>query len=165
MQTLEFFTDFTEATSLDPGQSTPDPKTPGFTLIDGGDDGPPIPMRCRWAMADLAPGGYLAIALPVSSGGRMLRVAGLLSLPIRIAATERLLVRCGAMPMGCYGVSPDLRQPTVVYKLRGGASRYAERHLLYSQRTWPAAVVCGLLRTLVGCDPSLGAVLVIGKRS
>lgn len=115
-------------------------------------------------MADLAPGGYLAIALPISSGGRMLRVAGLLSLPIRIAATKRLLVRCGATPAGCYGVSPDLQEPTVVYELRGKAGRYAERHLLSGRRAWPSAVACGLLRALVGCDPSLGAVLVIGKR-
>jgi len=121
--------------------------------------------RCREALASLAPGGYLAIALELSHGSRFLRMIKTLTLPYRVAGAERELARSGAEPAGRYGVAPDLATPTVVYQLGVAAGRYAEEHLLLTARSRPAAVVCALLRMWAGCDPSLGAVLVIGRKS
>ena len=66
--------------------------------------------------------------------------------------------------MGRYGLAPDLATPTVVYQLEGAAARYTEEHLLLAPRSRFAAVVFGILRLWAGCDPSLGAILVVGRK-
>jgi hypothetical protein len=120
--------------------------------------------RCREALASLTPGGYLAIALELSHGTRFRRMIKTLTLPYRVAGVERELARSGAELVGRYGVAPDLTTPTVVYQLGVAAARYAEKHLLLSPRSRPAAAVCAILRMWAGCDPSLGAILVVGRK-
>ena len=87
-----------------------------------------------------------------------------LRLPNEVTQVERALVQSGAEPVGRYGVAPDLATPTVVYQLGGSAARYAEKQLLLIPRSRPAAAVCKILRFWAGCDPSLGAILVVGRK-
>jgi hypothetical protein len=120
--------------------------------------------RCRDALAPLMPGGYLAVALELPHGSRFRRLAGALGLPFGVARAERALARGGAELAGRYGVAPDLDAPTVVYQLGGAAARYAEENLLLGRRSWPVAALCWTLRLWTGCDPSLGAILVVGRK-
>jgi hypothetical protein len=135
-----------------------------FAVISGATGEAGDAARCREAVANLAPGGHLAIALELSHGSRFHRTIKILTLPFRAAGVERELARSGADPVGRYGVAPDLATPTVVYQLGVAASRYAEERLLLTARSRPAAVVCAILRMWAGCDPSLGAILVVGRK-
>jgi len=120
--------------------------------------------RCRDALARLEPGGYLAIVLDLGHVSRIRRLAGAIRAPRSIARAERVLARAGAEPSGRYGVEPDLDAPTVVYQLGGDAARYAEDNLLLGARPAAVAAMCRVLRLWLGCDPSLGAILVVGRK-
>jgi hypothetical protein len=137
---------------------------PRFALIERATAGASIAVCCREALTTLAPGGYLAIALEMSHGTRFQRMIKTLRMPYHVADAERELARNGAEPAGRYGVAPDLATPAVVYQLGGAAARYAEEHLLLTPRSRPAAVVCAILRIWAGSDPSLGAILVVGRK-
>jgi hypothetical protein len=145
-------------------QGVAGPRQTRFEVMSGATDGAVEENRCREALAPLTPGGYLAVALELPPGSRFRRIAGALSLPFRLARAERALARCGAVLGGRYGVAPDLDAPTIIYQLGGAAARYAEENLLLSPRSWPAAIVCWALRIWIGCDPSLGAILVVGRK-
>jgi hypothetical protein len=133
-------------------------------MIGEGTRGTPDPERCCEALSLLEPGGYIAVALELPDGSRFRRIAAILNLPSRIAAAERALARCGVEPAGRYGVAPDLRAPTILYQLGSAAARYGEEHLLLGPRPWLASALCAILRLWSGCAPSLGAVLVVGRR-
>src|SRR5579872_6252721 len=92
----------------------------------------PGPMReqCRRALSALPPGGALVLARRLGAGGWARRLAALLTLPLWLAAAERVLRGGGATGVRRYGVSPDLRAPAVVFPLGTPAARYAEAHLL-----------------------------------
>ena len=128
-------------------------------------EGRPLAAKCWEGLASLPTGGYLAVALRLDAPGRLRHLADLLTLPVRVAGAASVLARCGAVPVGRYGVSPDLGSPTVVYPLNGPASRYAERHLLPGgRRRWPFVILRKVLSWWTGCDVSLGGVLVIGRK-
>jgi hypothetical protein len=148
----------------DHGQAGAGRRGARWALLSEAIDGATDAIRCREALALLTPGGYLAIALELPHGSLMLRMAGALGLPARVVRTERALARGGAELMGRYGVAPDLGAPTVVYQLRSTAARYAEENLLMGRRSWPATTLCRILRLWMGCDPSLGAILVVGRK-
>jgi hypothetical protein len=145
-------------------QIAAEPRDPRFVMIDHSTGRASVAARCREVLASLAPGGYLAIALELSHGSRFHRIIKTLRLPYHVADAERELARNGAEPAGRYGVAPDLSTPTVVYQLGGAAARYAEEHLLSAPRSRFAAVVCRILRLWASCDPSLGAILVVGRK-
>jgi hypothetical protein len=145
-------------------QAAAESKGPRFAMIGRGIDRSADAACCRAALASLAPGGYLAIALELSHGSRLHRAIKTLTLRHRVADAERELARSGAVPAGRFGVAPDLAAPTVVYQIGVAAALYAEEHLLLAPRSRSAALVCGILRIWGGCDPSLGAILVIGRK-
>ncbi|HMB04978.1 MAG TPA: hypothetical protein VKP69_14715 [Isosphaeraceae bacterium] len=124
----------------------------------------PAPDRCRAAFDALPSGSYLAVVLRLRGRGRLRRSLDLLTLPARMAAAEGALAHCGATPAGRYGVAPNLRAPTVLYRLGGAAAAYAEARLLPGAERWPFSVLRKGLGRWAGCDPSLGAVLVIGRK-
>jgi hypothetical protein len=135
-----------------------------FAMIAEGTRGAPDPECCRETLSLVAPGGYAAVALELPDGGRSRRMAAILTLSSRMAAAERTLERCGAEPAGRYGVAPDLRAPTILYQIGSAAARYGEEHLLLSPRPLLASALCAIFRLWTGCDPSLGAVLVVGRK-
>jgi hypothetical protein len=78
---------------------------------------------------------------------------------------ESLLGRCGALPAGCYGATPDLHTPTVLYRLGGAAAAYTESRLFPGGGRWPLSLLRRALARWAGCDTSVGSVLVIGRKS
>lgn len=146
------------------GQTAAEPREFRFAMMGEGTRGAPDPDRCRETLASLPPGGYVAVALVLPDGSRFQRMTAALTLPFRLAAAERALRRRGVEPAGRYGVSPDLCAPTVLYQLESAAARYAEKYLLLSPRSLLSHAICGVLRLWAGLDPSLGAVLVVGRK-
>jgi hypothetical protein len=140
------------------------PRRSQFEVMTVGTDEADAEGWCRDALARLGPGGYLAIALDLRHVNRLRRLAGAIRAPRCITRAERALARAGAEPAGRYGVAPDLDAPTVVYQLGGAAARYAEKNLLLGTRSRAVAALCRVLRLWMGCDPSLGAILVDGRR-
>jgi hypothetical protein len=135
-----------------------------FLALEASDPGDPTRGKCGEALVALPSGGALAIALPLEARGRLGRLGALLTLPHRIARAEKILSQCGATSVQRYGVTPDLRTPAVIFPLGTPAARYAEEHLVPGPRKWVLAVVRKVLTYCLGYDPSVGAVLVVGRK-
>jgi hypothetical protein len=138
--------------------------SPRFVTVRYGAQGGSASPRCREAYDAIPSGSYLAIVIPLEEHGLLRRMVSLLALSSRLTAAEQILSRCGAILAGRYGVFPDLRVPTILFRLGSSASRYAEEHLLQGTTRWPLSALRPVLRCWAGCDPSLGAVLVIGRK-
>lgn len=101
--------------------------------------------------------------LDLASGSVLKRMARLLVLRRRVARSRGKLRASGATEIGSFGFYPDLNAPTIVYDLAGPARPYVENHMLPGK---------GLIRAFVlraaaawaGCDPRVGAVVVVGAR-
>jgi hypothetical protein len=106
----------------------------------------------------------LGIAVELNDRGRVGRIIELLGLRPRIARAAAALTACGAVVVGRYGVTPNLRSPTVVYDLNSPAACYSEEHLLAGPRSFFAAFVRKVLSVWTGCDCTLGAILVMGRK-
>jgi hypothetical protein len=135
-----------------------------FAAVEQTSAGGPAREACQETLARLPPGGALAVAIRLDTGGRLRRLGRLLMLPLRMALAGRSLTRCGAASVQRYGVFPDLRTPAVVFPLGTPAARYAEEHLVPGPRQWFLAVIRKVLTRCLGYDPSLGAVLVVGRK-
>jgi hypothetical protein len=119
--------------------------------------------RCRKAFAE-APAGSTVIILIRAEETGFARLSHWLLLPFQLAVALRALARHGATLLGSFAVFPDVRTSTLLYELRSPAQRYAERFLVArSPESWPTAVLRKCLSAWAGCDPSMGAVVVIGK--
>ena len=75
---------------------------------------------------------------------------------------ERAIVRAGAVVVAIYGVDPSLEQPACFYELNSPAADYADRCV---RPRGPSPGLRRLATRLFGCDPALGGVLVIGRKS
>jgi hypothetical protein len=75
---------------------------------------------------------------------------------------ERAIVRAGAEVVARYGVDPSLTQPACFYELDSPAAEYADRCI---RPRGPSPGVRRLATRLFGCDPALGGVLVVGRKS
>lgn len=93
------------------------------------------------------------------------RLFRLFSLRLRVASEKRMLLRAGADRCAVYGVFPRVDSLRLLYEVDTAAAAYAHTHLIYNGNK------SGILRSLLfrvmtciaGCDPSLGAVLVVGS--
>jgi hypothetical protein len=141
-----------------------DPGGGHFVAIEQTALGGPARQKCQEITAALRSGGGLAIAIRLDGRSRLRRLGTLLTLPIRMALAERTLAWCGTTSVQRYGVTPDLRAPTVVFPLDTPAARYAEEHLVPGPRNWFLAVLRKALTRCLGNDPSLGAILVVGRK-
>jgi hypothetical protein len=113
--------------------------------------------------ADDAP---FIVVLESSSNGALRRLLTWLLTRVRARAAERAIVRAGGIPAGRYGLFPSAAKPVVSYQLHSAASAYAESRLLSLRAGHPfVARVRALVSRLVGCDPSIGAFVVVGRRS
>jgi hypothetical protein len=102
------------------------------------------------------------VGVPVRNGGG--RLADLLSwatLPKRVRDCERALVESGCR-VTRYAVEPNLATPTLIFELGSIAEEYATSHLLGHSSRW--AFVRRALRWWLGCDPSVGGIILIGTR-
>lgn len=119
--------------------------------------------RCRKAIAE-APAGSTVIFLIRTEETGFARLSRWFFLRFQLAVALRALAHHGAALVGSFAVFPEVRASTLLYELRSPAQRYAERFLVArSPESWPTAVVRKCLSMWAGCDPSMGAVVVIGK--
>ena len=109
----------------------------------------------------LAAGECIAFAVPLN-GAPLDRLLTLLTFRLRMRRILRAMREAGAEQMRRFGVDPDLEMPTCVYELDTDAAQYAERCLRPRGR-FP--MVRRVLKRLFGCDPALGAVVIIGRKA
>lgn len=107
------------------------------------------------------PRGFLAIVLPLR-GSLVARSLRCLALPSAIARARRALTGLQLEVIGAYGVEPNLAAPVCLFELRTVAAHYAESHLRPTNRLGQARK---LAAWVWGVDPTLGGVVVLGRRS
>ena len=90
------------------------------------------------------------------------RLASLALLRVRVRQIERELARAGAAIVARYGVDPHLDAPACVYELNTPASIYADRYLRPRGRLLAARRVAAWC---FGCDPALGAVILVARKT
>jgi len=104
----------------------------------------------------------LQMAIVPIPPGKVLRLLTLLSLPLRLWVVERRLLRTGVVVAGRYGCYPDAVCPALVFQFGSSAARYTHRYLLPSRSR---GLVRRTLSAWAGCDPSVGAVVIVGFQS
>ena len=100
----------------------------------------------------------------LSGAGRLGSLGRLLVLRGSVAWRRWRLRAWGARDVRAFAFFPELDSPTVVYELSGRAQLYVESHILPAQSSLPAPIR-RLLAAFVGCDPGVGAVVVVGRKS
>jgi hypothetical protein len=74
----------------------------------------------------------------------------------------RTIRECGGVVAGEYGVDPSLERRACVYEVNTPASAYAER---FMRPRGSAVLLRRLVQQWLGCDPALGGVMVVGRKS
>ncbi len=119
----------------------------------------------RTVVEGVASGTYLGIVVSIADGGRMRRLAHLVTARARVAAAERAILQAGRTTLeGRYGVYPSPQSPTLVFELGGSAETYATAHLIPGTITGMAAILRRTIARWAGYDPTLGAVVVVGRK-
>src|SRR4051794_17117627 len=102
------------------------------------------------------------VGVPLRNGrGRLADLLSWATLPKRVRDCERALIESGCR-VTRYAVEPNLAAPTLIFELGSIAEEYATTHLLGHGRGWSFAR--RLLRWWLGCDPSVGGIILIGTR-
>ena len=109
----------------------------------------------------LAPGECIAFAIPLN-GAPADRLLALVTFRLRMRRIVRAMRDAGAEQMRRFGVDPDLEMPSCIYELDTDAAHYAERCLRPRGRF---RLVRRVICWLAGCDPALGAIVVIGRKA
>ena len=109
----------------------------------------------------LAAGECIAFAVPLN-GAPVDRLLTLLTFRLRMHRIVRAMREAGTDQLRRFGVDPDLEMPSCVYELDTDAAQYAERCLRPRGRF---RLVRRVLTWVAGCDPALGAVVVIGRKA
>ncbi len=116
------------------------------------------PLEC--ALENAVDGECVAYAVAVQ-GPLFTRLMTLVTFRFQRGRARRAIVRGGGRVVAAYGVDPSLEQPACVYELDTPAAAYADRCVR------PRGRALGLRRLATqwfGCDPALGAVLVVGRK-
>jgi hypothetical protein len=90
------------------------------------------------------------------------RLVSLALLRRRLRQIERAIVSGGAQIVARYGVDPNLDAPSCIYDLHTPASDYADRNLRPRGRL---VAVRRIAARWLGCDPALGALVLVAARS
>jgi hypothetical protein len=102
------------------------------------------------------------VGIPLRHGrGRLADLLSWSTLPLRVRKCERALVASGCR-VTRYAVDPSLAAPSLIFELGSIAEEYASTHLLGHGGRW--SIVRRALRWWLGCDPSLGGIILIGTR-
>jgi len=106
--------------------------------------------------------GPVIVGIPLrSSRGPLAGLRSWATLPSRVRKCERALVESGCR-VTRYAVEPDLAAPTLIFELGSIAEEYASTHLLGHNARW--SLVRRMLRWWLGCDPSVGGIILIGTK-
>ena len=119
----------------------------------------PLP-ELRETLDRLQPGECAGCALAIA-GRPVRRVWAYLTLPLRRWQAERIFASAGAEVIGRWGVDPDLDSPSCVFELGSYADVYAGEHL---RRRGSKVALRRALARVFGCDPALGAVIIVGRK-
>lgn len=100
-----------------------------------------------------------AVALDTALITRLLTLA---TLRWQRRRAERAIRRSGGEVVGHFGVDPSLANPSWLYELNTPASAYADR---FMRPRGSNLALRRLAEWCFGCDPALGGVMVVGKKS
>jgi len=114
----------------------------------------------RESLDDLAPGECVACAIPLT-GAPVTRLLSFALLPVRRWTAERTFASAGADVLGCWGVHPDVESPSCIFDLQSSADTYAGQHL---RPRGSKVLLRRILAAIFGCDPALGAIVIIGRK-
>lgn len=131
-----------------------------FTLLRHDQVGEPQ-SELRGAIDAAPPGAVVGYAIPLNTPLRR-RLATLIGLRYHLWRVARSMQRAGALPLGRYGVEPNLESPALVFELNTAASAYADRCFRPRGR---ALLARRCAARVFGCDPALGAILVIARKA
>jgi hypothetical protein len=114
----------------------------------------------RETLDGLERGECAGCALPIA-GPPLRRLWAYVTLPWRRWQAERVFASTGAEVIGRWGVDPDLDSPSCVFELGSYADQYAGAHL---RRRGSKVALRRALARVFGCDPALGAVIIVGRK-
>jgi hypothetical protein len=120
--------------------------------------------RCRTAVADVPQGSGMIVLIRVEQKG-LARLARWFLLPFQVSIASRAMVGHRTTILGQFAVFPDIIEPSVLYELRSSAQRYAERLLIPRlHERLLVLMVRKVVAAWAGCDPSVGAIVVVGSK-
>ena len=108
--------------------------------------------------------GRLIIVVGGAEGALSRRIGRLFFLRPGRALLQRMLVWSGLRVEGWFAVFPDIKAPRLIYRLGGAAERYSQEHLVWNGGPWLRRLLRTLASAVSGCDPSVGAVVMIASR-
>jgi hypothetical protein len=114
----------------------------------------------RRLIEGLSQGECVGYALQLN-GSPAARMRAVMSFRLQRHRIERAMQDAGAEVVGRFGVDPDLDSPSCFYELDTPAAEYADRCLRPRGRK---LALRRLVARLGGCDPALGAVLIVGRK-
>ena len=123
-----------------------------------------IKNRCRRALSDLPREKGLAVVLLLGETGPS-RVGRWLLLPAQLRAIARGVGSGGGTVVGRYAVYPDLAKSTIAYTLGSPAQQYSEAYLIARpSMTLLSRAIRFLISRWSGCDPSVGAIILVAQK-
>jgi hypothetical protein len=114
----------------------------------------------RDALNRLGSGDVAAYVVPLDTPP-LARLMTLVTLPLRLWNAARTIERGRMIVVGKYGIDPHLAAPAFVYQLDSAASRYADRSM---RPRGYAPALRKLAAKWSGCDPSVGAVVLVARK-
>jgi hypothetical protein len=115
----------------------------------------------RKAASDAAAGECVAFAVPLDAPP-LKRLVTLITLRQQRRRAVRALLASGAEIVAQFGVEPSLSRPAWCYELDSAAAEYTVRHMRPRGRF---VLLRRIAERCFGCDPGLGGVLVMGKKT
>lgn len=115
----------------------------------------------RQAASRTATGECVAFAVPLDAPP-IKRLLTLITLRFQRRRAVRALRASGAEVLAHFGVEPSLSRPSWFYELDSAAADYTVRHMRPRGRF---VVLRRIAERCFGCDPGLGAVLVVGRKT
>lgn len=115
----------------------------------------------RDAATAAAVGDSVAFAVPLNTP-LFTRLLTLATLRLHRRRAVRALRSSGADVVTCVGVDPSLSHPSWFYELDTAASAYTD---CYMRPRGSHVAARRIAQRWFGCDPSLGGVMVVGKKS
>ena len=119
-----------------------------------------VPEELSRAVNRLSAGECMAYAVRLDTLPRV-RLLTLTTLRYRLRQVRRTIEHGGAAIVGTFGVDPSLESAAFVYELHSAAALYADRCLRPKGR---AAFIRRMAARLFGCDPTLGAVVLLARK-
>lgn len=115
----------------------------------------------EFALGQAADGDCVAYAIAIDTP-LLTRLMTLATFRLQRRRAERAIARAGGEVVARYGVDPSLKQPACFYELDSPAAEYADRCV---RPRGPSPGLRRMATSWFGCDPALGGVLIVGRKS